>query len=178
METIIKLMICICLTLTSCQSNTKTYDTEKSQKEKTTQQNRIDRKEKVLERTKALTEEEAIEMAEEFVAWQGYTSRKTDLTMEQALLEEGEFASDIKKLLESRHNLLQTKAWEARKFKGGTQWAVGFNYVNVEENIGRCIIMDTLGNNVYMKPNQLQMDWLLNDLSPEEKQKKMNELFE
>jgi len=105
-------------------------------------------------------------IAEKFIAYQGYTNQPTDLTMEKALKEKDEFASSIKGLLQLRHNVLQKKAVAAQLFKKQTQWAVGFEYVNTEENIGRCVIMDTLGNDVHMKPDQLRMDWLYEEPAP------------
>ncbi len=126
----------------------------------------------------AITEADAVRIAEEFVIKQGYTDLPTSITMKDAMVEEEEFATSIEKLLESRQGLLESKAWEARKFKEQSMWAVGFNFTSDEPNVGRCVIMDTLGNDVHMKEGQLRMDWLLDDLPPAEKQKKMDLMFE
>jgi len=127
---------------------------------------------------KGITETEAMKIAEKFVITQGYTDQPTDITMSEAKIEEEEFATSIEKLLQTRAGVLESKAWEARKFKEKTMWAVGFNFTSDEPNVGRCVIMDTLGNDIHMKEGHLRMDWLLDDLPPEEKQKKMDLIFE
>jgi len=142
--------------LNACQ--TKTGNNQRA--------HQISKTQSTLNKTKALNKQEIIKKAENFVKWQGYTGEKTDLTMEQAVKEKGEFASNVQGLLQIRQNTLQKKAVEARLFKKQTHWAVGFDYINREENVGRCVIMDTSGQNIYMKEGQLQMDWLYQEPAP------------
>ncbi len=127
---------------------------------------------------KCISEEKAIELAEEYIRYQGYTFLETDLKFDDAIIEEGEYASNIENLLQSRKNTLQAKAWEARLFDKKSKWAVGFNFYNLEPNVGKCVFMDTLGNEIIMRSGEIRMDWLLQDLPLEEQQAKMDGLFD
>lgn len=134
--------------------------------------------EKSIKNKKCISEAEAIQLAEEFIVYQGYTFKPTNLKFEDAKIEEGEFASNIENLLQLRKNTLQSNAWEARLFDKKSKWAVGFNFVNIEPNVGKCVFMDTLGNGLIMRPGEIRMDWLLQDLPLEEQQAKMDALFD
>lgn len=111
---------------------------------------------------------ESIKIAEAFVVKQGYTNRATHITMEEAQLEEGEFASNIENLMKLRKGMLKEKASKARQFAKKSKWAVGFEY-NIpndgEENQCRFVVMDTLGQGIYMSSTNTFLDWF--DEEPE-----------
>lgn len=114
--------------------------------------------------TTAIAESVAIELAEQYVYEKGYTSKTPpNLTFENANLGTDEFASNLEGVLKLRKNQLEPKALEARLYKKKTRWAVGFEYINKEDNIGRCVSMDTLGNDIKVLEGQLRLDWLYID---------------
>jgi len=109
---------------------------------------------------KSVSNEEAVKLAEDFVRWQGYTNTPTDLTLEEALFETDEFATSIEKLMDIRQNTLQGKAIGVKQFDNQSKWAVAFDFVEGnEEGQCRCVIMDTLGESVYMKPGNTFIGW-------------------
>ena len=113
---------------------------------------------------KAITEEEAIELAEKYIYEKGYTDKiPPTLTFENANLGTDEFATSLDGVIQLRRNTLEPKALEARMYKKETLWAVGFEYVNKEDNIGRCVSMDTLGRNIKVLEGQLELSWLYRD---------------
>jgi len=107
-----------------------------------------------------ITKADAIAIAEQFVKKQGYTQIATNISIDQAVFEDGEYASNISKLLETRHNLLQIPAYGARQYGELNKWAVAFTLSNSEENIGRAVIMDTLGQNIKLDKNPIRLDWI------------------
>ncbi len=109
---------------------------------------------------KLITEKQAIQLAESFLINQGYTDQATNIKLENAVMEPGEFASDIEKLLESRKNLLKLPAYGARQYGDLKKWAVGFEYINAVNNIGRGVSMDSLGGNVRLDPSEIRLDWI------------------
>lgn len=112
---------------------------------------------------KALTvinQDKAVQIAETFVAQQGYTQQKTNITIEEAILEKEEYASNIENLLKIRYNVLKPKAYKARPFNNKTQWAVAFEFVEPsEEDQCRYVVMDTLGQNIYMNHIPTFLQW-------------------
>ncbi len=113
---------------------------------------------------RAITESEAIQLAEQYLYEKGYTDVIPEsLTLENANLGTDEFATSLEGVIKLRRNTLEPKALEARLYKKKTRWAVGFEYINKEDNIGRCVSMDTLGANIKVLEGQLRLDWLYND---------------
>jgi len=99
---------------------------------------------------------DAIKLATEFVIEQGYTN-EVPLSLKNFKFEKGEFASDTIRILKYRKNTLLKKPLGAKQHGGS--WTVGFEYVNQENNIGRAVTLDTLGQNIIMQPNEVRLDW-------------------
>lgn len=120
--------------------------------------------EKQSKEPRAINEQEAIELAEKYLYEKGYTNEiPSDLTFENANLGTDEFATSLEGVIKLRRNTLEPKALEARMYKKKTMWAVGFEYINKEDNIGRCVSMDTLGQNIKVLEGQLELSWLYRD---------------
>lgn len=113
-----------------------------------------------LNKPKAISQAQAIQLAESFLITQGYTDQPTDIQLENVAFEPGEFASSIEKVLETRKDLLKLPAYGARQYGEFNKWAVAFEYINYVNNIGRGVSMDSLGNNIRLDPSELRIDWI------------------
>ncbi len=112
-------------------------------------------------RTEAITKSEAIKIAEEFVASQGYTSDVSMIDKHKIVFEPGEYATDTAALLKMRYNMIKPTAFGARNYKKKTAWCVGFELTVNDENKGKWVGMDTLGNQLVMNKDLMRLDWLL-----------------
>lgn len=111
-------------------------------------------------KVKMISASEAIQIAEKYVAEQGYTKQEIDGSKTTIRFEEGEYASDTTDIVKMRHNTLEAEAAGARAYgPDNKSWVVGFNYINPENNIVRGIIMDSLGRNVQVKQD-VRFDWI------------------
>lgn len=108
----------------------------------------------------AITKQQAIDLAQQFVKYQGYTATPVQRTMSELQLEPDEYASSPEGILQIRHAQILEKAFGARQFRG-SRWAVGFEYSDDIPNIGRYVTMDSAGNNIKMEPKDIELDWLL-----------------
>lgn len=111
-------------------------------------------------RTRALTKEEAIAIAEKFVAEQGYTARQESVNLHKIVFEPGEFATDTAELVKMRRNMIKPKAYGAKLYKKKTAWCVGFELTIDDENKGKWVGMDTTGEIVIMNKELMKLDWL------------------
>lgn len=112
---------------------------------------------KTTKRTTALSGQEAIKKAEDFVRRQGYTDLKVDHKKTPVTFERGERATDTSYVTDLRHNTILKNAFGAKQHGGS--WTVGFEYYHQENNTGRAVTMDTLGVNIIMQPENVRLDW-------------------
>ena len=105
----------------------------------------------------AITQEQAIRLAEEFIANNGYTSLQADTTKLSYELFDGYFKKE--EMLNKRHNTLQAKAFCISEDKD--RWNIGFLYASVAINKldslksqshiqGRAVIVTKNGKKVWM----------------------------
>ncbi|MEZ4887839.1 MAG: hypothetical protein R3E32_24135 [Chitinophagales bacterium] len=113
-------------------------------------------------RTRNITGGEAIAIAEQWAANQGYMTKR--VTKKGIVLEQGEFATDTNDIIRNRYNTLQPYAFGVRQY-GGDQpkWAVGFQYVHPENNIGRAVSLDMRGDTAIMQPTEVRQDWIFGE---------------
>ncbi|QQS30166.1 MAG: hypothetical protein IPM47_04235 [Sphingobacteriales bacterium] len=116
----------------------------------------------VTERISAMSEQEAIALAEAFVAAQGYTGKQPDLSKVALQFEKNEYASDSAGVLKGRFNMLKPKATGARQYDQ-KKWLVGFEYTGNEENIARAVTMDSIGSKIFMQSQDVRIDWILGE---------------
>lgn len=110
-------------------------------------------------RTKAVSGTEAIAIAEQWAANQGYMTKR--VTKEGIVLEKGEFATDTNDIVRNRYNTLQPYAFGVRQYGGDDpKWAVGFQYVHPENNIGRAVTLDIKGDTCVMEAGEVRQDWI------------------
>jgi len=119
--------------------------------------------EKPKEESKELTVEEALHLAEKWVAEQGYTADSTAVNKQKIVFEVGEYASDTSKIVKLRHNTLQPQGRVAQEYQGklGKAWMIGFNYEPPENNIVRVVTMDSIGHIINMQPQDVRYDWMV-----------------
>ncbi len=112
---------------------------------------------------KELTVEEALHLAEKWIADQGYTTKKVDLSKQKIVFEEGEYATDTSKIIDLRYNTLRPKGLVAREYQGklGKAWMVGFNYEPPENNLVRVVTMDSIGHIITMQAQNVRYDWMV-----------------
>ena len=105
----------------------------------------------VSNRTKEITQEEAIKIAEKFIIENGYTDLPPTDDKKKIVFESIEWNSDLEEMLKGRHNTLQKKAYGILKGrKGNTEgFTVVFLYVDGSiKKTGRAVTMDLDGNNL------------------------------
>ena len=116
-------------------------------------------------RHKAIAKDEAIKIATDYVIEQGYTDVPIkQIDPSKIVFEQGEFASDTLDIIKGRHNSIKLPAYGSRAYKKKTEWAVGFEYIQNYENVGRYVVMDSLGNGAFMSDKQIRLDWLIEEL--------------
>ncbi len=103
----------------------------------------------------------ALQQAEAFVAAQGYTDAAVDYQQHPITYEKGEFATDTSSILEFRKNTLESKAMGARQYGKNFSWAVGFRQIPYENNTVRVVVMDSLGKNMKIAPQNMREDWIM-----------------
>lgn len=108
-----------------------------------------------------ITAFQAIDLAEQFIKYQGYTSTKVNRTFKELQLEPTEYSTTPEGILKIRQNQLFNDAFGARKFMNGKKWAVGFEYTDQIENICRYVSMDSLGNNIKVETNDTNLSWFV-----------------
>ena len=115
-------------------------------------------------RTKDITGSEAIAIAEQWAANQGYMTKRINYRKTPIVFEQGEFATDTNDIIRNRYNTLQPYAFGARQY-GDDQpkWAVGFQYVHPENNIGRAVTLDMRGDTAIMQPGEVRQDWIFGE---------------
>lgn len=103
---------------------------------------------KPAQQTKAteLTETQAIEFAEKFIAQNGYTDLLPD--KENLAYESIEWESDVDEMLKTRHNTLERKAFGISHGRKGNSvgWTVVFKYKGSTSKNGRAVTMDLDGS--------------------------------
>jgi hypothetical protein len=119
-------------------------------------------------------QEQAVAVAEKFVAKNGYTD-KTPIEKKKLFLERGEKISDINKIISTRYNLIESQPVIALIKDAGGQsvWSVqflfikqdykkqeqlkqiGFNKVVVAYDFGREVRMSLDGSKVWMERNPI-----------------------
>ena len=110
-------------------------------------------------RTKDITGGEAIAIAEQWAANQGYMTKR--VTKKGIIFEQGEFATDTNDIVRNRYNSLQPYAFGVRQYGGDKpKWAVGFQYVHPENNIGRAVTVSMRGDTAIMQPAEVRQDWI------------------
>ena len=110
-------------------------------------------------RTKDISGSEAIAIAEQWAANQGYMTKR--VTKKGIVFEQGEFATDTNDIIRNRYNTLQPYAFGVRQYGGeNPKWAVGFQYVHPENNIGRAVTVDMKGDTAIMQPTEVRQDWI------------------
>lgn len=104
---------------------------------------------------------EALLKAEAYIVAQGYTNADVDYKTSPITYEKGEFATDTSSILEFRKNTLEEKAMGARQYGKNFSWAVGFRQIPYENNTVRVVVMDSLGNNMKIAPQNMREDWIM-----------------
>jgi hypothetical protein len=96
---------------------------------------------------KSLSESEAVRLAEEFIAQNGYTDLPP--VRDKIAHESIEWTSNIDELLKARHNTLERKAYGiVRERKGGASgWTVVFRQKCRKCTNGRAVTMNLDGSN-------------------------------
>jgi hypothetical protein len=88
-----------------------------------------------------LDEQTAIQIAEKFIADNGYTDLPPISDTSQLAYESIEWQSDVNKMLQLRHNTLEQKAFSLSKDRFGKMgWTIGFRYKGGTEGVGRAVI--------------------------------------
>jgi len=112
--------------------------------------------------TKDITGGEAIAIAEDWAANQGYMTKR--VTKKGIVFEQGEFATDTNDIVRNRYNSLQPYAFGVRQYGGDEpKWAVGFQYVHPENNIGRAVTVSMKGDTSIMQPAEVRQDWIFGE---------------
>jgi hypothetical protein len=98
-----------------------------------------------------LDEQTAIQVAEKFIADNGYTDLPPMSDTSQLAHESIEWQSDAKQMLQLRQNTLERKAFSfSQNRQGGKMgWTIGFRYKGGTEGVGR-VVMEELGRAVTM----------------------------
>lgn len=93
-----------------------------------------------------LTETQAIEFAEKFIAQNGYTDLSPN--REKLAYESIEWGSNVDEMLRTRHNTLERKAFGISPERKGNSagWTVVFKYKNSSKKNGRAVTMDLDGS--------------------------------
>lgn len=93
-----------------------------------------------------LTEAQAIEFAEKFIAQNGYTDLPSD--KENLAYESIEWESDVDEMLKTRHNTLERKAFGISRGRKGNSvgWTVVFKYKGSKSKNGRAVTMGLDGS--------------------------------
>ncbi len=113
-------------------------------------------------RTQPLTGGEAIALAEQWAANQGYMTKR--VTKKGIVFEQSEFATDTNDIIRNRYNTLQPYAFGVRQYGNEKpKWAVGFQYVHPENNIGRAVTVEIKGDTLIMQPSEVRQDWIFGE---------------
>lgn len=96
-----------------------------------------------------LTESEAVALAEQFIAVNGYTDLPPDKS--KLAYESTEWESDVDNMLKSRHDTLERRAYAVlRNGRGSLGWTVVFRYKHSggrdEPKVGRAVTMNVDGS--------------------------------
>lgn len=100
---------------------------------------------------RAISEEEIVKIAENFIIENGYTDLPPTDDKKKIVFESIEWTENVEEILKSRHNTLQKKAYGILKGrKGGTDgFTVVFLYVDKSViKTGRAVTMDSDGTNI------------------------------
>ncbi len=109
-----------------------------------------------------ITGGEAIAIAEQWAANQGYMTKR--VTKKGIVFEQGEFATDTNDIIRNRYNTLQPYAFGVRQYgDDNPKWAVGFQYVHPENNIGRAVTVSMKGDTAIMQPMEVRQDWIFGE---------------
>jgi hypothetical protein len=95
-----------------------------------------------------LDEQTAIQVAEKFIADNGYTDLPPMRDTSQLAYESIEWESNATRILQLRQNTLERKAFSLSKNKRG--WTIGFRHKGGTEGVGR-VVMEELGRAVTMQ---------------------------
>ena len=108
-----------------------------------------------------LTQSEAVELAERFIAQNGYTDLPPDKT--KLFYESIEWESNVDKMLEQRHDTLERHAYGFRSGRKGGEpgWTVVFRFKHADDeqtrSTGRAVTMNLDGS----KPRVEHVDFIL-----------------
>ena len=103
-----------------------------------------------------LTQSEAVALAEQFIAQNGYTDLPPDKT--KLSYETIEWESNVSRMLQERHNTLERHAYGVRRGrKGGPGWTVAFRYKGHAGATGRAVTMNLDGS----EPRVEHVDFIL-----------------
>ena len=104
-----------------------------------------------------LTQSEAVALAEQFIAQNGYTDLPPDKT--KLSYETIEWESNVDRILQQRHNTLERRAYGVRRGrKGGDPgWTVAFCYKGHCGTTGRVVTMNLHGT----EPRVEHVDFIL-----------------
>lgn len=103
-----------------------------------------------LKRMAAITEQEAVQLAEVFIAVNGYTNLPASKDKSKLSFElMDNFNGDADKVLASRQDTLEQKAYGiVRERKGKPGWTIVFRYRNGNPENGRVVTMDLDSSNI------------------------------
>ena len=144
----VKLLFCLCLLTVIFSSCSSLNDHISSQTVSPTPQ-------PTQPKGQPVTEAQAIEAAENFIARNGYTDLPPD--KEKLAHESIEWGSNVDDMLRSRHNTLESKAYGVSLGrKGGSSgWTVIFGYKKPTyrqmRESGRAVTMDVNGSNIRLE---------------------------
>jgi hypothetical protein len=107
---------------------------------------------------------EAIDIAEYFIAQNGYTNAPPMADKSNLKLESLEYSSDPDEILAHRHNTLESKAYEVIRHRDNTGWTIVFRFSGTNEMYnrlaganearykdGRAVVMDQYGREVHVE---------------------------
>jgi hypothetical protein len=111
---------------------------------------------------KKINLEEAVRLAEQFIARNGYTDVPPTKNKSRIAMEHIEWESNIKDILKERHNTLHRKAYgysRGGRFKDG--WIIAFQFTDPcddgEPLCGRGVSMDAWGRHLLMEHSDANM---------------------
>ena len=108
----------------------------------------------------AITKDEAIRIAEQFIKDQGYTDVPTTLSKDQIVFESLEWTSDVNEILKMRRESLKPKAMEA--IINESQWLVTFEYAkaSTDSSSGRAVKMSLAGKKIRVMHEDLDLSFI------------------
>ena len=116
----------------------------------------------------SLLEREAVRVAEQFIADNGYTDLPPLADRRQLSFETIEWADNIDEMLRLRHNTLERKAYGVRRGKWGDPqgWTIAFRSKGEDQQTGRRVTMDGKGGGIRVEHKDFFLQAVEKKLEP------------